>query len=119
MKICKLPLPIAGSPPVPVKTLVMAAAVMVAALMVGSYSARHQYSCHICHNRKEVDSTKILTIPIWRHERATTRFLIPENHNHRWYCYNSNYQWVFGGPKLRCCRLDIYVDRSVAPDGLK
>jgi hypothetical protein len=53
-------------------------------LAFGSGTSISQYSCHICHNRKEVSSKTILLLPVRWQERATSDYSIPANHHHQW-----------------------------------
>lgn len=86
-------------------------------IVFGSGTESTQYSCHLCHNRKQVNSLLILVLPLWREEKAETNFPFFSGHNHDWYCY-STVSRGFRGKPTRACRIYIYADKSVAPDGV-
>ncbi len=95
----------------------MAFVAITALMMVfGSGKEASRYSCSLCHNRKEVYSKTIVSLPIWQHEEFMTNFSFLRDHHHDWYCYGTRTRGFLGGT-VRACRVGIYADRSAAPDG--
>jgi hypothetical protein len=101
-----------------VRGLMGLVAVLAIAMALGTARVSDQYSCHLCHNRKEVDSRTILWLPIWWRERIVTGFPFSNEHHHEWFCYSSTHRGILGGTG-RFCRAMSYADGSAAPDGLK
>jgi hypothetical protein len=87
----------------------------IAVVLAGSYDRSTSLSCHICHNRNEVEYRVVLVMPFpWR-EEMTTRFSIGPPHRHRWYTYSEVEEGPWG--RSHACRMLVYADGSTAPDG--
>ena len=89
---------------------------VAAGLTVLSSGFRSTYlSCHLCHNRKCIDSRSLLGFSVRVREQSATHFPAEPGHRHVW----SEYGRSFAGWLTRSAggRERIYLDGSVAPDG--
>jgi hypothetical protein len=101
---------------VTVRGLMLLVALSALVIVCGAGTCEDRYSCHMCHNRKEVRSVTVLALPIWWRGRIETNFPFSEGHHHGWYWYNATCRGLIGGT-TRYCKTRVYSDGSVAPDG--
>jgi hypothetical protein len=64
----------------------------------------------------QVDSKAIWGLPFWWQERIATNYPVSPDHHHDWFWFNTTSRGLLGGT-ARYCRIGIYADKSVAPDG--
>jgi hypothetical protein len=92
--------------------------VAIAALVCSlSLGYRTTYlSCHLCHDRKRVESRLFLGFPVSWRETAEAQFGAAAHHRHVWsrYSVHNDLGPLGGGVACRHC---IYLDGSRAPDG--
>jgi hypothetical protein len=92
--------------------VLVAVAAAVMAISVGSETV--YYSCHLCHNRKDVVSRFFLGVPLKPREVATTSFPTEPGHTHDWYCFGRSWSSLIYGSAAGSGK--IYRDGSRAPD---
>ncbi len=94
----------------------MVAVAMVAALIVLSAGFRLTYvSCHLCHNRKRVESRTLLGLSVRTSEAIETHFPTEPGHRHVWAPYARSSTGFLAESAAGHAR--IYQDGSTAPDG--
>lgn len=84
------------------------------AMVSGSHTT--YFSCHLCHNRKTVYSRAVGVLTFARYETQPTDFPTSPGHRHVWRPYANATDSLLGGGSGASSR--VYVDGSVAPDGL-
>jgi len=103
-------------PRMTIRRWMIAVAGLSVVFLFGLCSASDELSCHLCHNRKHVDSTLVCGLPVEWRGRIATEFPTAPAHRHAWQCYSRRMQWLLG-PTSRDCRMRIYADGNTAPDG--
>jgi hypothetical protein len=99
-----------------IRRLMVAVAITSALIVIGAGRQTSNFSCHLCHNRKIVDTSSACFLPIIWHESQTTHFPVASGHIHQWTTYSRRTELLFLKQVSHACRLNIYEDGSNAPD---
>jgi hypothetical protein len=100
----------------PVRRMLIVVAVSAGSLAFGSGFEVRYRSCHLCHNREQIDTKTVWFIPVTWRRAITTRFLSEAGHRHQWWQYSD----MVDSPLIGCsrgCHARVYADGSMAPDG--
>ena len=99
-----------------VRRMMAAVAVAAVGLSLASSYQTSSLSCHLCHNRKHVDSRLVLGVPVSWREIMDTQFPASPDHRHIWWRYATGTSSLLLGS--RAAGSDRrYADGSTAPDG--
>jgi hypothetical protein len=99
-----------------VRRMMAAVAVVAGALILASSYQTISFSCHLCHNRKHVDSRLVLSVPVSWREVMDTQFPASPDHRHAWWRFATSTRSLLLVSGAACSDRR-YADGSIAPDG--
>jgi hypothetical protein len=101
-----------------VRRLMITVAALAVGLVLAESSQKTYFSCHLCHNRKFIETRSVLGLAVQQSEKDETEFASDPGHQHQWSRYSRQTWNLIGGGGV-ACRVSVYLDGSAAPDGLR